>query len=158
MSRRSPLALARISFLLGAFTLLGVSPGPAQDAQARLLAPPGECAKARDLDVRSEPLGGVARRAADGETPVSGAALRHFRAADVAAPLGVATADSADWAALSTPTPRSFTGPGPCDSPGSGCLGTVGLAPAARAAPPAPTRTRRGPQGRGKGRGGHKCD
>ena len=160
MLRPSPLALARLSFLLAALPLLGVSPGPAHDAQVALLAAPGECARARDLEVRTEPLGGTARgrTATDVESSVSGAAFRHFRAADVSAPLGVATSDAADWAALSAPKPRAFTGPGPCDTPGSGCRGISGLAPAVRSAPSAPTRARRAPQGRGKGRGGGKCD
>ena len=160
MLRPSPFALGRLLFLLAALPLLGVSPAPTPDAQAHILASPGECARARDLEIRTGPLGGEARGAAltDAGESVSGAAFRHFRASDVAAPLGVATASAADWAVLSDLGPRSFGGPGPCDSAGSGCTGAVVQAPQVRSTGRAPTTTRRVSRGRGKGRAGKKCD
>lgn len=155
MSRFSPLPLGRLLCLV-ALPWLAASPASTA-ATPEGLAPPGECAQARDLEIRSEPLGGTARRAADDDAvSVSGAAFRHFRAADVAAPPGVATAAKSDW--LGTPAGRSISGPGPCDSPASGCRGALSLAPIVKATPRAPVRERARPAGRGKGGGGRKCD
>ncbi|MDH3687103.1 MAG: hypothetical protein OEP95_12805 [Myxococcales bacterium] len=156
--RFSPLPLGRL-LCLAALPWL-VASAAATAATPEGLAPPGECAQARDLEIRSEPLGGTARRsgAADDAVSVSGAALRHFRAADVAAPPGVATAATSDWAGLGTPAGRSISGPGPCDSPASGCRGSLSLAPIVKATPRAPARVRARPAGRGKGGGGRKCD
>jgi len=163
MSRLSPLSFGPLLCWV-ALPLLGASVASNAATPAGLLAPPGECAQARDLEIRSAPLGGTARRAGADDVvgPVSGAAFRHFRAADVAAPPGVATAAKSDWAGLGTPSARSIRGPGPCDSPGSGCRGAMAStpAPSVKATPRPPARVRARPAGRGKGGGSHgrKCD
>ena len=154
MLRFLPAPLARLPLLALAGPLLAVG------AAAAPLAAPGECAKARDLVIRQAPLAGSARRSAadTAAESVSGGAARHFRAADVAAPVGVATATRADWAGLATPQARTFRGPGPCDSPGSGCRDVSVPPTSARVGASPDPRPRPAPRVRAKGRRGPKCD
>lgn len=95
-------------------------PGVASAVDPDELAAPGACAEEL-REIRRGPAqpGGV-----DQSSTTIGLARVHVTPIDVAAgPTAIAGP---------RPIPPSFTGPGPCDSPGSGCLGPV--LPAASAA------------------------
>jgi hypothetical protein len=110
-------ALALLALLLG----LGL-PGAATAGAPgeELLAAPGRCAEPR----RFQPTGALESAGVD----VAGPAAARFAPGDVAA--GVATPP-----VLPTPKPEGFDGRGPCDVPGSGCLGPVAPAPPGRTGP-----------------------
>lgn len=137
--------LARAAAWLGVLGL-ALSLGPAPGAAAPPgLAPAGPCAgdetlpplgprtsqPRRDDPARRAP---ASRASGDGAAllPGSGPVRLRFSPADVAAPAGPG---------LGPPAAASLPARGPCDDPGSGCLGPVrpaAPAPPAPARPPAP--------------------
>jgi hypothetical protein len=120
--------LASSSLLAGLLALAGL-PAAATDAEEALLAAPGKCAEARLFHgTACTDCGEATRSAEDQGFDVSGAVAGRFSPADVAAPGAASTGPEA-------PTLRGFEGRGPCDSPGSGCLGTVAPAPAGSSSP-----------------------
>jgi hypothetical protein len=113
------------------FTGLALA-GPASGApeDEALLAAPGKCAEARHYQgTACTDCGETAASADDDGLSVAGPASGRFSPNDVAAP--------AAEVAVEPPSRGSFEGRGPCDSPGSGCLGTVQPAPQG---PQPPTR------------------
>jgi hypothetical protein len=113
---------ASLALLGGLLALAAPAPAAAAEAEEGRLAAPGRCAEPRRFqasactDCAEEALAG---EGFDVAGPISG----RFAPADVAAPAGTG-------AAVAPPTLGGFDGRGPCDSPGSGCLGTVAPAPA----------------------------
>ena len=101
-------AFAGVAGILIGFTV------PAAAIDPGALAPPGLCASEERELKRQAPA-----------TPIPIAARMLLNPTDVAAPPPTPTM---------RPSIGSMVGPGPCDSPGSGCQGTV--LPAAPATPP----------------------
>ena len=122
-------ASAAVTFTL-AVSVAGC-PGAANAVEPDELAPPGVCA-GEQRELRKGP---VQADAADGAT-TRGLARVHVTPIDVA--FGPPTPGGP------RPVPPSFSGPGPCDRPGSGCLGAV--RPAAPT-PPTPRFTDPDPTG-----------
>jgi hypothetical protein len=125
--RSIPTTLALGAALLA---LAGPAPAAAEEAeQQALLAAPGKCAEPR----RFQGSGACAdctdaAGAENGGFDVAGPVRSRFSPADVAA-------SAAPGSALAPPDLGGFDGRGPCDSPGSGCLGTVAPAPAGPSGP-----------------------
>ncbi len=91
-----------------AFALILLAAPALADAKPKIVvAPAGECAgEERELAAGPFPKPPEAAE-------VPGLSLLHLTPANVAA--------SAPSAGAALPTPPAFTGPGPCDNPGSGC-------------------------------------
>jgi hypothetical protein len=117
--------------LLGGLLALAAPAAPAAGAEAEegRLAAPGRCAEPRRFQGSACTDCGDEAVAGEG-FDVAGPIAGRFAPADVAAP-------AAAGAAVAPPTLGGFEGRGPCDSPGSGCLGTVAPAPAGPTSPSA---------------------
>ena len=125
--RRIPTSFALCATLLA---LAGPAPAAATEAEQALLATPGKCAEPRHFQGSGAcaDCADASRSAEDGGFDVSGPVRSRFSPADVAA-------SAAPAAGLAPPALGGFEGRGPCDSPGSGCLGTVAPAPAGPSSP-----------------------
>jgi hypothetical protein len=116
---------ASSSLLAGLLALAGL-PAAATDAEQALLAAPGKCAEARLF--QGAACADCGEAAEDQGFDVSGSVAGRFSPADVAAQGAVSAGPGA-------PTLPGFEGRGPCDTPGSGCLGPVAPDPAGPSAP-----------------------
>ncbi len=97
---------------------------PAWAVEPEDLAPPGACAgEERELRVSPDNSGDGSTSS---ETSLGGAAETTAGPPRIhLSPVQVASGGTPGGAPLPLPTTPTFGGPGPCDSPGSGCQGPV---------------------------------